>query len=202
MKTISLRVKTLGEDSPSIFIERYAGTPRPVVDPNSGELVTILINYNSFGRDKANPSTSVIADDSSIGISSEDPNYDVVLSGFYIVNTGIGYGKDTEIHVIDKDRELETALVKPKVRNGRITKIEIINNGTGFKRIPKIVFKNTGGGKGCKLYPIMGLKQKESNPSVKKLKQNVALSISPSPTNANLYTTIKDVPDNIRLNYE
>ena len=187
---------------PSIFIERYAGTPQPVVDPNSGELVTILINYNSFSNNKANPSTSVFADDSSIGISTEDPNYDVVLSGFYISNTGNGYGRDTEIHVIDKDRELETAVVKPKVANGRITKIEIINNGTGFKRIPKIVFRNTGGGKGCKLYPIMGLKQKESNPSVKKLKKNVALSISPSPTNVNLYSTIKEVPEEIRLNYE
>ena len=48
----------------------------------------------------------------------------------------------------------------------------------------------------------MGLKQKESNPSVKKLKKNVALSISPSPTNVNLYSTIKEVPEEIRLNYE
>ena len=69
----------------------------PVVDPNSGELVTILINYNSFGQiTKLIPSTSVFADDSSIGISTEDPNYDVVLSGFYISNTGNGYGKDTD----------------------------------------------------------------------------------------------------------
>ena len=178
---------------PSIFIEKYAGTPQPVVDPRSGELVMVLVNYNSFGRDKANPSTSIFPDDSSIGISTEDPNYDVFLAGFYISNTGVGYGKDTTISVIDKDRDLETALVKPKIRNGRITRVEIINNGTGFKRIPKIVFKNTGGGKGCKLYPIMGLKPIESNPSVKQLEKNVALSISPSSTNVNLYTTIRDI---------
>ena len=180
---------------PSIFIERYAGTPTPVVDPNSGELVSILINYNSFGMDKANPSTSVFADDSSIGISTEDPNYDVVLSGFYITNTGNGYDKNTTIHVIDKDRDLETAVVRPVVRDGRITRIEVINNGKGFKRIPKISITNTGGGKGLKLYPIMGLKAKVSDPSVKQLEQNIALGISPSPTNVNLYTTIKDIPE-------
>lgn len=174
---------------PSIVIEGYIGTPVPVVDPNSGELVSILINYNSFGK-KSNPSTSIFEDDSSIGISTEDPNYDVVLSGFYIVRTGNGYDKKTTIKVIDKDRELETAIAKPKVKNGRITYIEVINNGTGFKRIPRIKIENTGGGKGCKLYPIMGLKPKESNPSVKKLEQNVALSISPSPTNAEVFSTI------------
>ena len=176
---------------PSIVIEGYVGTPVPVVDPNTGELVTILINYNSFGN-KSNPSTSVIEDDSSIGVSSEDPNYDIILAGFYVVNTGNGYDKNTIIRVIDKDRKIDTAIVKPKVRNGRISYVEVINNGTGFKRIPKIIIENTGNGKGCKLYPIMGLKSKESNSSVKKLQRNVALSISPSPTNVNLFTKINE----------
>ena len=173
---------------PSIYVENYTGTPVPVVDPNTGELVTVLINYLSFGN-HADPSVAVHPDSSSIGISSEDPNYDVFLVGFYVSNTGVGYDLDTKIKIIDKDREFETALAKPKIKNGRILSVEVINNGTGFKRIPKIKLEDTGRGKGAKLYPIMGLKSKSSDPSVKKLEQNYALSISPA-TDANLFTTI------------
>lgn len=181
--------KKPGRNFPSIFIEGYVGTPVPVVDRNSGELVTILINQLSFSN-KANPSVSVLADDSSIGIVSDSKNYDIFLSHFYVQNTGINYDKDTEIIVIDKDKERTSAVVKPKVVDGRIVSVEVINNGSGFKRIPKIKIKSKGKGKRAKLYPIMGLKVKESNPSVKKLQQNVSLSLSPSPTGVNLFTTL------------
>ena len=80
--------------------------------------------------------------------------------------------------MIDKDREFQGAVVKPKVVGGRIVSVEVINNGSGFKRLPKIRIK--GKGRRAKLYPIMGLKVKESNPSVKKLEQNVNLSLTPA----------------------
>ena len=173
---------------PSVFIQDYVGTPVPVVDPNSGELVAVLTNYMSYGVNP-DPTIAVHPDNSSIGVSTEDPNYDVYIASFFVANTGVGYGKDTEIEIIDKDREFQTALARPVIKNGRILSVEIINNGTGFRRIPKIKLKNRDGGRGAKLYPLMGLKAKESNASVKKLQQNVALAISPS-TDANLFTTI------------
>ena len=177
--------KVPGRNFPSIVIEGYLGTPVPVVDRDSGEMVTVLINQRSFSN-KANPSVSIIPDDSSIGIVSDSKNYDIFLSHFYVQNTGIGYDETTEIEVIDKDRNMPGAVVKPRIVDGRIVSIEVINNGSGFKRLPKIKIK--GKGRRAKLYPIMGLKVKESNPSVKKLEQNVVLSLTP--TTANLYTTL------------
>ena len=177
--------KKTGRNFPSVVIEGYLGTPVPVVDRDTGELVTVLINQRSFSN-KANPSVSIIPDDSSIGIVSDSSNYDIYLSHFYVQNTGAGYGPDTEIIVTDKDWDIQRAIVRPKIVNGRIVSVEVINNGSGFKRIPKIKIK--GKGRRAKLYPIMGLKVKESNPSVKKLQQNVVLSLTP--TTANLYTTL------------
>ena len=177
--------KTEGRNFPSVFIEGYMGTPVPVVDRDSGELVTILINQRSFSN-KANPSVTIIPDDSSIGIVSDSNNYDIYLSHFYVQNTGVGYDENTVIEVIDKDRDMQTAIVRPRIVDGRITSIEVINNGSGFKRIPKIKIK--GKGRRAKLYPIMGLKVKESNPSVKKLQQNVNLSLTPA--TVNLSTTL------------
>ena len=177
--------KKPGRNFPSIFIEGYLGTPVPVVDRDSGELVSVLINQRSFSN-KANPSVSVFPDDSSIGIVSDDENYDIYLSHFYVQNTGVGYDEDTRIVITDKDREITSAVVRPKVVDGRIVSIEVINNGSGFKRIPKVTV--IGKGKRVKLYPIMGLKSKESNPSVKKMEQNVSLSLEPA--RINLYTTL------------
>ena len=82
---------------------------------------------------------------------------------------------------------MQGAVVRPKIVDGRIVSVEVINNGSGFKRIPKVKVK--GKGKRAKLYPIMGLKVKESNPSVKKLQQNVNLSLTPA--TVNLYTTLE-----------
>ena len=129
---------------------------------------------------------TVIPDDSSIGIVSDSNNYDIYLSHFYVQNTGVGYGPDTEIIVTDKDWDIQRAVVRPRIVDGRIVSVEVINNGSGFKRIPKIKIK--GKGRRAKLYPIMGLKVKESNPSVKKMEQNVSLSLSPA--RVNLQTTL------------
>ena len=169
-----------GRNYPSITIQGYAGTPIPVIDPTSGELVMVLTNPLSFNPKRECPSTAVFADDSSKGITTKDPNYDVFLSGFYIANSGTGYDKETTIKVIDKDRELETAEVKPRIRNGRITFIEIINNGGGFRRIPRIKIQNAGSGKGLKIYPMMGLRPLTENDEVKKIQRNVDLSFTPN----------------------
>lgn len=165
---------------PSVAIQGYAGTPRPVVDPDSGELVMVLVNFRSFHERRSNPSASIFADDSSKGVSTADPNYEVFLSGFYIANTGVGYSKETTIKVIDKDRDMETAQVRPRVRDGRITFIEVINTGSGFKRIPKIKVENSGSGSGLKIYPMMGLRAVEDNEATRKLQKQVALSLPPS----------------------
>ena len=170
--------KKPGRNFPSIAIQGYQGTPRPVVDPGSGELVAVLINYNSFDSNNSNPSTSVFADDSSKGVSSADPNYDVFLSGIYIVNTGAGYSKETEIEIIDRDTNDQGAQVRPKIRKGRITAIEVINTGEGFKRIPKVRIKNAGKGTGLKIYPMMGLRPKNDVPSVRKLQDQVSLNLA------------------------
>lgn len=177
--------KVPGRNFPSVFIEGYIGTPVPVIDRDSGELVTVLINQRSFSN-KANPTVSILPDDSSIGIVSDSKNYDIFLSHFYVQNTGAGYSPDTEIEVIDKDKDMPGAVVKPRIVDGRIVSIEVINNGSGFKRLPKIRIK--GKGRRAKLYPIMGLKVKESNPSVKKLEQNVNLSLTAA--TVNLSTTL------------
>ena len=170
--------KKPGRNFPSIAIQGYQGTPRPVVDPGSGELVAVLINYNSFDSNNSNPSTSVFADDSSKGVSSADPNYDVFLNGIYIVNTGTGYSKETEIEIIDKDTNHQGAQVRPKIRKGRITAIEVINTGEGFKRIPRVRIKNAGKGTGLKIYPMMGLRPKNDVPSVRKLQDQVSLNLA------------------------
>ena len=80
--------KKEGRNFPSVFIEGYMGTPVPVVDRDSGELVTVLINQRSFSN-KANPSVSILPDDSSIGIVSDSNNYDIFLSHFYVQNTQV-----------------------------------------------------------------------------------------------------------------
>ena len=178
--------KKAGRNFPSVVIQDYFGTPVPVVDRKSGEIVTVLVNQLSFNT-RANPSVSIIPDDSSIGIVSDDSNYDIFISQFYVQNSGIGYDKDTKITIIDKDKEVTSAIAKPKVVDGRIVSVEVINNGSGFLRMPRVKIK--GSGRKAKIYPIMGLKAKTSDPSVKKLQETVNLALSPV-TGATLSTTL------------
>ena len=144
---------------PSIFISGYLGTPVPVVDEESGEMVAILVNCKSFGP-QPNPNISIIPDRSPIGIKTNDPDYDIQLGGFFIANMGFNYC-EPEIEIYDRDKETySNASAKLFVDDGNIVDYEIINSGTGFRRIPdvKIVDKKCGRqAYGAKLYPIMNV---------------------------------------------
>ena len=57
------------------------------------------------------PPVSVIPDNNPVGLTTDDPRFDVVLGGFLIENTGFDYGNPT-IEIIDKDREAPNGVVK------------------------------------------------------------------------------------------
>lgn len=159
---------------PSIFIDNYEGTPIPVVNPEDGEIVSILINSNSLTENSKN--ISIIKDTSEIGIRSDDENYDVILCGVFISNTGESYTENTSIKVIDRDTNEENGSCKPTIVDGRIVNIDVINNGTRFKRIPKLVVDDSLG-IGVKLYPFMCVRPRNPNtPSVKSIAESVNLS--------------------------
>ena len=169
---------------PSIFIENYEGTPIPVVNPEDGEIVTILTNARSFTENSK--SISIIKDNSDIGIRSDDENYDIVLCGVFVQNTGESYTEDISIKVIDRDTGEENGKVKPVLVEGRIVEVEVINNGTGFKRIPKLIIEDTLG-VGAKLYPFMCLRSRNPNsPSVKPIAESVNLEFCVAKNQVNL----------------
>ena len=147
---------------PSIFIPGYRGTPVPVVDENTGELVAILTSCASFSPKIPNPTVSIQPNDSTVGIKTNDPNYDIILSGFLILNTGFDYC-DPEVLIYDKDREDYNGKVKVTVVDGRIVDYTIEDTGSRFFRIPKVQINDSGkpcgtqGGFGAKLLPIMGV---------------------------------------------
>ena len=170
---------------PSVFIKGYEGTPVPVVDRETGELVAILTNCKAFNPNFPNANVSIISDNNETGITTDDPNYDVTLGGFFIANTGFEYC-EPQIEIIDRDKGISTnASCKLVVVEGRIVDYDIINNGTGFKRIPDIritdsgVTCNTKGGYGAKLYPIMSVVERESKAAKQKLPP-VNMSFCPS----------------------
>ena len=147
---------------PEIYIPGYQGRPVPVVDKYSGELVSIVTTCSSWG-DTPNPQVTIIPSTSEIGISTSDPDYDLVLSGFHIANTGFEYC-DPTIQIYDKDARVTTnGEAVPILRDGRIVDVIVINNGSGFLRAPEIrIFDNgnkcgTIGGHGAVLYPIMSV---------------------------------------------
>lgn len=145
---------------PSVYIKGYNGTPVPVVDKKSGEIVTIMTNLNSFNPELPSPSLTIIPDKSELGLTTDDPDYDFVLGGVFVANTGFGYSNPT-ISVIDKDTGKENGQVRLKLFQNRIVDVEIINNGTGFKRIPEIKLKDSLG-YGAKLLPIINVIPKPS----------------------------------------
>ena len=160
---------------PSIYIPGYQGTPVPVVDRESGELVAILTNCKSFDPNRPNANISIIPDNNETGITTDDPQYDITLGGFFIANTGFDYC-NPKIRIFDRDKKIDSnASAKLIVVNGRIVDYDIINNGTAFKRIPDIEIYDDGtncgtrGGFGAKLYPIMSVVERESKPGKPKL---------------------------------
>ena len=175
---------------PSVYIKGYQGNPVPVVDKTSGELVAILSNCKAWSPNVPGAPISVIPDNSEIGITTDDPNYDVVLGGFLISNTGRGYC-DPRISIYDRDRRtFLNAEAKPILSGGRIVDIEVINNGTGFKRLPEIKIIDSGrkcgtsGGYGARVYPIMSVIAK---PNAKPLPIPVQMVYCPGKNQRNLY---------------
>ena len=141
---------------PSIFIPDYNGTPVPVINSSNGEIVAVLSNCKSWNPNQPNPSVSVIADNGVTGIDIYDnEDYDLVLGGFFIGNIGQGYC-DPKIEILDYDTNQPNGEVKVVMVQNRIVDVEIINNGQGFKRIPKVKITDDCG-YGAKIYPIMSL---------------------------------------------
>ena len=176
---------------PSVFIKGYQGTPVPVVDRESGELVAVLTNCKSFNPNIPNANVSIIPDDNETGITTDDPLFDITLGGFFIANTGFEYC-NPKITIIDRDKGIDSnATAELVVVDGRIVDYNIINNGTAFKRIPDIKITDDGarcgteGGYGAKLYPIMSVVERENKAAKKKLPP-VNMSFCPS-NQGNLY---------------
>ena len=152
---------------PSLYIPGYQGSPVPVVDRMSGEMVSVLTNCRSWSSNHPNPPISVIPDNNNIGIVTDDPRYDITLGGFYIGNTGFDY-RCPKVQVIDRDTGTLNGEVELIVQEGRIVDYDIINSGTGFLRIPLIIITEdcpnedgtVGGGYGARLYPIMSIVSK------------------------------------------
>ena len=173
--------KIPGNHFPSIFINQYAGTPTPVVDRKSGELVMILTNPVLFG-DLPSPGISIIPDDSNIGMTTDDERYDVNICDMYVKNTGKLYTKDVTIKVIDRDTGEENGRVRPVLKDGRIVDVEVLNTGTGFKRIPKLIISDKSGF-GSKIYAIMCLNRRPE--SIDALEKPVHISLCPSKNRVN-----------------
>lgn len=170
---------------PRVFIQNYTGTPVPVLDRKSGEMVAILTNPASWGT---NPivGINIIPDESCIGISTDDPSFDINVGYVFIQNTGRNFNQDVEIEFYDRDKEEVNGEAKAVVIEGRIVEIQIINSGTGFKRIPKIRIKNNTRGVGVKLYPIMkAVKRDTTEENAKPFIDSVQLSFCPSKNQVN-----------------
>lgn len=155
-----------GFSFPNIFINGYKGKPVPVVDRVSGELVAIITACSSWSP---NPRPPVVIQpgESEVGIVTDDPDYDVVIVGFHIANTGFNYC-DPYIEIYDRDaKTTDNAEATVITREGRIVEVVLINSGTGFKRIPEVRIFDSGrkcgtfGGNGAKIYPIMGVVPRE-----------------------------------------
>lgn len=134
---------------PSTYIKGYKGDAIPVIDKVTGEFVALLTAPKSWNMDNPGAQISVIPDNNELGITTQDPDYDVELGGFYIQNTGRGYTNPT-INIVDKDTEAENGEVEAVVQDGRIVDVKIKNSGRNFKRIPKLEVKDKGKSKKLK----------------------------------------------------
>ena len=143
---------------PSIYIPNYNGVPTPVVDPKSGELVAVLSDCTGYDQERITPPVTVIPDDNSAGIRSDDPRYNIKLSTFFIENTGFQYTNPTA-RIIDRDTGEENGEVSVVVVEGRIVELEIINTGGNFRRLPEVTITDETGF-GCKVRPIMDVQIK------------------------------------------
>jgi len=165
---------------PSVYISGYSGTPIPVVEPISGELVAVLTNYKSWNANKPGARVNILNDTSSVGISTADPRYDITLGGFFVQNIGLNYGSDTLVEIVDRDTGSYNGEVEPIIVDGRMVGIEVLNSGTGFLRTPRIDITSSTG-YNAKVYPIMNIIAKTtSDPRVKKYAKAVQMVYCPS----------------------
>ena len=153
---------------PSIFIPGYNGTPVPVVDRDTGELFAILTVCENWNPNKPAPPVTIIPDDNSTGITTDQTDlYDFVVGGFLIENTGFNYCNPT-VKIVDRNTLEENGSAEVTIVDGRVVDVELINNGTGFRRIPSVVVVDNGspcgtqGGHGAKIYPIMNVIAKDT----------------------------------------
>jgi hypothetical protein len=147
---------------PSVNIPGYMGTPTPVIDCERGELVAVLTSCSSWDIENPNPPISIIPNDSTVGIKTCDPNYDIVLGGVFILNTGFDYCNPTVL-IWDRDREDYNGEVEVTTLDGRIVEVTVKDSGRDFFRLPRVDIIDTGepcgtqGGYGAKLVPIMNV---------------------------------------------
>ena len=147
-----------GSGFPSVYIPGYNGTPVPVIDRPTGEIVAIITNPNSWSDREPFVTVTVVPDSSDVGILTDDPDFDVVIGGFQIVNIGFDYEEDVEVLIIDKDTGEENGKVVPTVLDGHIVDLDIADTGTGFRRIPQVVVKSKNEDKPNGSQPGYGLK--------------------------------------------
>jgi hypothetical protein len=146
---------------PKVYIRNYSGTPIPVVDRKTGEIVLIITSCPGFNPGElAAPVTIVPPDneDGEDGFFSDQLN--VRLDGFFIQNTGFGYCEPS-ISIIDKDTGAVNGKAVVTVSESRIVNIEVTDRGNNFTRIPEVIITDDGTkcggstGNGAVVIPIM-----------------------------------------------
>ena len=174
---------------PTIYIPGYQGVPVPVVDKITGELVSIITSC-SLWPTTPQPPVTIIPDNGEIGITTDDEDYDFVLGGFHIANVGNNYC-DPYIEIWDRDKETtDNGEARAVVVEGRIVAVDLINNGTGFRRVPEIRIYDDGkacgtdGGFGARIYPIINV-----IPKLKAKKTQIPIEVvyCPAPRQKNLF---------------
>ncbi|QIN96785.1 putative baseplate hub subunit and tail lysozyme [Synechococcus phage S-N03] len=138
---------------PSIYIPGYNGVPTPVVDRVTGELVAIVTEAGAWAANKPNPKITLIPDDSPSGIVSDDLEYDIRLSGFFIENTGFNY-TNPKIEIVDRDNKENVATAAVVTSDQRIVEVTITKSGSRFLRLPEVIVTDPTGF-GAVLRPIM-----------------------------------------------
>ena len=124
----------------------------------------------------------IINDNTYNGMTTDDERYDVSICDMYVKNTGKLYTPNVTIKVIDRDTGEENGKVRPVLKDGRIIDVEILNTGTGFKRIPELIISDKSGF-GSKIYAVMCLNRRPE--SIDALEQPVHISLCPSKNRVN-----------------
>lgn len=89
-------------------------------------------------------------------VDGDSDNFVSEIEDVYIKDTGYGYDENTTITVLNCSGEVDTSgsLIEVQVVNGFIVKAKVLNSGSNFTCIPKILI-NSDTGQGAELIPIM-----------------------------------------------